>query len=240
MPTLEPGPSLPRIESDEPGAGRKSDPGTARIPGLDERWKLASRRNRQLRANEFGATFRRKTLARQYACPQPGLVRNRRVHGAGRAYVAALVVWFERSVDGVAIGQVVGKVGAPLHARVRHPETIEDPALHLRLDVQSEPRLQDELQEIESLAGVGVALSRLKVEPEDAILLEPAKIVEARGMIQHMARGQCLPAAVAGQVAIRLVVRQGPRQVALERLVEVEQVLVNELQNHVGKRRLRQ
>lgn len=254
MAALEEDPALRTGVSDHAKSGRQVG---ASLRGWQlrlQRRELAGRRDRQMRRRK-GLTQRgRQQLPLDDGGRQARDVVDRGVHRAGGADAAALVMGRRFAVDVPAVREVCREVGPPDQAGARHPERREQPTIHLGADIQAEALLRtslfdDELQQDDAVARVGVASARLEVELQPSVRLEEAEVGEAGGVCQQPSRRQAHPAAIIFEIGIagvaifdvgRVIGRQRLRQIGGNRRIEIEPSFVDQLQHHVGECRLRE
>ena len=208
--------------------------------GLQEGRELAGRGDRHLRPDHLRARSRRQAVAARKAREKLRKVRDGRIHRSRRARPAALVVRREAAVDPVAVGEVLGEVGAPHHAGPRHAEAVEHAALHLVADIQAESGLQHELQQDDPLARIRVASAGIEMEPHLPVGLEKREIGQAARVAQEDTRRELAPARLALQRVVERVLGQMLREVVRNRPVEIDFPLVDQLHDHVGEGELGQ
>ena len=144
------------------------------------------------------------------------------VHGACGAGVATAGVAEVDAAVVVAVGCVGGEGVAPGEGCAGHTEGIEDAFCHELLEGLVHHGLDDELEEIDALAGVAVAGSGLPVDAHFAVGLHGGVVGESGGVGEELAGGDAAPADVSGEVFVAVELGEGLAEVLPDGFVEVE------------------
>ena len=118
-------------------SGQARDTLGGRCFGL-ERPKLGSGGDRQLWFEHLRAGVGADPLTAHEPRGEARNVGNSCVHRSRRADLAALVMGLDAAVFLPAVGKVIGEVGPPHHARIRHSEAVEHAALHFLAELEAQ------------------------------------------------------------------------------------------------------
>ena len=130
-------------------------------------------------------------------------------HRAGRARREALGLGLEVLVGVVAIGDVVGKLGPVDDAGASHAERRKQRLLHQLIERPAFLLLDDELHQVDTLAGVPVTRARREVQVHLLVRLEHGEVGKPRGVRQQHARRDRRPGRIAHELRARF--RDTPR-----------------------------
>ena len=218
----------------------------------DKGWKLMGSSDMQLRFCHLGARGCTQAVAAHQGGDEFRQVGNRRVHRARRAHLAALVMFLRLALIVPPVGQIGGEIVTPYQARAGHAQPVEN-GLGQIADVESQALrlaavLDDELQQDETFARIAVARAGIEMDAQLLVGFDEPEVAEAGRMGQAHPRRDLFPARIVGQILIGPVLvrehwigaiaRQRLVEIVLERRVEVQLALIDQLHHRVCKHRL--
>ena len=174
-------------------------------------------------------------LAVEEVGEESGVVAQSRLHRAGGVGVGALFEAEGAAVCVVAVSAVGVEGRLPDHAGTGHVQRGEDPVLDEVGEGFAGDGFDDELGEIDALAGVGVARAGFEMDVKLAILLEGAPIGKAGGVAEEDAQSELLPAGIALEVGVAGVLGEWLGKVLGDGLVEIEDFVADEAHDEDGE-----
>src|ERR1044071_7499102 len=186
-----------------------------------------------LRRQHLATGLRGQTVAAQDSGNKRRIVVQRGVHGACGAcppgpFVRDFLAVFRVVFRGPAV-----EVRPPNHARVLHPEPVEDTLLHQIRKRLSGSFFDDQLHQLNAFTRINVPRTRLELDVQLPVVVDPSPVQKAGGMGQEHPRREPLPAGIGGEIRKIRILRKRLSKLPADRRVGVDEGFVPPL-HHPG------